>query len=221
MSKRSEVQEFILTNIEALLPGGGNREIYEKLFSSMNDIAFHQWMLDLKADKYYLTIIAPSYMAKRLSLENNLALGTKLKHEFFQRLWIEGTNGMPTYLTPNKYLVVDLPLRRTAQRLVKKVSVSPHSRVVDTLTGQPAGDSKAASTSYPEVQLCAALGLDNTMVEVMKYRGGDSKGVSAFNNMLAKYGVANIKTLSTFTSGVESTKTLNTLLTCMHVKSNL
>ena len=133
----------------------------------------------------------------------------------------EGKGDVPTHLTPIEYLVVDLPLRRASQLLIKKIKVPDHSNVIDALTGQPTGESKGATLSHPELQVCAAMGLEDSMVELMKYRGGDNKGIVALNGMLSKYGTANLKTLSNYASGVESTKTLKTFLTCMHLKSTL
>jgi hypothetical protein len=116
---------------------------------------------------------------------------------------------------------MDLPVRRASQLLIKKISVPDDSRTVDALTGQPTGESKGAKLSYPELQVCAAMGLDNSMVELMKYRGGDNKGLIAFNAMLSRYGRVNLKSVEPYASGVESTKTLKTFLTSMMLRSTL
>lgn len=218
---RPATEAFIKKYIEALLPDSGNVALYESLFKSMNDEEFAKWIEDLETEKKFLTIVAPNYFKSKLSIERNMKIAEELGHSFFQQLWIGNNEGMPEYLTPIEYLVVDLPLRRTAQRLVKKISVPDDNKTVDTLTGQPTGKSKGAGISYPEVQICAAMGLENSMVELMKYKGGDNKGGSALNNMLAKYGKANLDTLSNFSSGVESTKSLKTFMTAMHLRSTL
>jgi hypothetical protein len=59
------------------------------------------------------------------------------------------------------------------------------------------------------------------MVELMKYRGGDNKGLIAFNSMLSRYGRVNLKSVEPYASGVESTKSLKTFLTSMMLKSTL
>jgi hypothetical protein len=219
--KRKETEAFIYKYIEELLPNGGNTTIYKQLFANMSDEDFDVFMKDLESGKTILTIIAPNLSETSLNVDRNLAIAEELGHEFFQHIWIEGEDDTPTYLTPVKYLVVDLPVRRASQTLVKKISVPDDSKTVDTLTGQPTGESKGAKISYPELQLCAAMGLENTMVELMKFRGGDVKGNMAINVMLSKYGTANLKTLSNYSSGVESTRTLKTFLTCMHLKSTI
>ena len=42
---RKAAEAFLIEMIEEILPGGGNKEIYEKLFSQMSDEAFHKLMM--------------------------------------------------------------------------------------------------------------------------------------------------------------------------------
>jgi hypothetical protein len=221
MSKRKEAEAFILKYIKALVPNSSNTDIYTKLFASMNDSAFEKFITDLESGARFLSIIEPNFSNSGLSVENNLAIAKDLKHEFFESLWIEGKDNMPTYLTPIKYLVVDLPLRRASQMLIKKISVPDNNKTIDTLSGQVTGASKGAKISYPELQICAAMGLESSLVELMKYRGGDTKGAVAYNGMISKYGIANLNTLSNYASGVESTTTLKTFLTSAMLKNTL
>lgn len=222
MSKnRAKTEAFILKFIDKIAPGGENLAIYKKRFAAMSDEAFSAFIDDLESGKQFLTITAPNFHGSILSVENNLKVAEELGHNFFQRLWIQGTDGNPDYLTPIPYLVIDLPLRRASQLLTKKISVPEHNNVVDVLTGQPTGESKGARVSYPELQVSAAMGMENTMVELMKYRGGDNKGNVALNGMISKYGIARQSTLANYASGVESTNTLRTFLKAMHLKSSL
>lgn len=220
-TNRPKAEAFILKYINKIAPDGRNVDIYKKLFASMSDKDFDKFMTDIESGDKFLVVISPNFDSTGVTTENNLKVAEELGHNFFQKLWIEGKDGLPTYLTPIEYLVVDLPLRRASQLLIKKISVPDHNRVVDTLTNQPTGDSKGAGFSYPEVQVCAAMGLDNSLIELMKYRGGDAKGGTAFNMMISKYGVANLSNLKQYASGVESTKTLKTFLTACHLKSTL
>ena len=221
MANRRAAEQHILTYIAQLTPNEHNAAIYTKLFASMTDEDFDRFISDLETGKRFLVVIVPNFANSGLNVENNLRIADELGHPFFESIWIESKEEELTYLTPIKYLVVDLPLKRASQLLVKKISVPDHNRVVDTLTGQPTGESKGAKISYPELQVCSAMGLDSTMVELMKYRGGDNKGNIALNNMLSKLGRANLKTLSNYASGVESSKTLKTFLTAAHLKSTL
>jgi hypothetical protein len=218
---RQAATDFILKNIEALLPGNSDTPRYKAYLEGLNDKAFEAYMADLKSGAKFLTITAPNFAKSTLSLERNYALADRLKLSFHHKLWFEGDGDTPTFLSPIEYMVVKLPLRLASQRLAKKMSIPKTQRVVNTLTGQPTGDSKGASISYPELRVCAAMGLDNTMIELMKYRGGDVRGGMALNASLMRTGRANIETLSHFASGVESTNTLKTFLTSAHLKNTL
>lgn len=213
--------QFILKYIEKIAPNSGNKKIYEEFFARMSDKEFESFMSDIRDGKRILCIIVPNFKQSALSVENNLKIGQELGHDFFQRLWIEGKEDMPTHLTPEKYMVLDMPLRRASQLLIKKISVPSHNKVVDALTGQPTGESKGARISYPELQVSAAMGLEKSMVELMKYRGGDNRGGAAFTGMVSRLGTANLSALNQFSSGVESTHTLKTFLTAAHLKSTL
>jgi hypothetical protein len=221
MTKRKEAEAVILSYIEKIAPKSGNSDVYKAVFGKMNDKQFDEFMKNLESGKAFLVIQLPNFKQTGVSLENNLKLADELGHAFFQRLWITGKKDIPDHLTPIESLVMDLPIRRASQLLIKKISVPDDSRTVDALTGQPTGESKGAKLSYPELQVCAAMGLDNSMVELMKYRGGDNKGLIAFNAMLSRYGRVNLKSLEPYASGVESTKTLKTFLTSMMLRSTL
>lgn len=218
---RKAATELILKNLEAILPGNSDTARYKAYLEGLNDKAFEAYMADLKSGAKFLTLTAPNFGKSNLNLERNLALGEKLGVKFFHRLWIEGDENTPTYLSPNEYLTVMIPVRLASQRLAKKMSIPKTQRVVNTLTGQPTGDSKGASISFPELRVCAAMGLENSMIELMKYRGGDARGGAALNASLMRTGRANLKSLSHFASGVESTSTLKTFLQSAHLKNTL
>ena len=218
---RATAQGLILKYIDKICEGGPSLGIYKSLFAAMTDKDFDKFMQDLKSGEKFLVIIVPNFSKNRPRTENNLKIAEELGHEFFQNLYIEGTNGLPSYLSPVKYLVVDLPVRRASQSLAKKISVPDNMKVIDTLTGQPTGDSQGAKISYPELQVCAAMGLEKSMVELMKYRGGDVKGHTALRASLSNFGRAYLDNLKQFSSGVESKKLVNTYLTSAMLKSNL
>lgn len=218
---RKAVEKFIIDYVEKILPGGGNREAYEKLFVSMNDEAFDDWMKKLKDGTIRLSILAPNQSDKKISVERNLQLADELGHKFFERLWMDGKAGSAPYLSVPVYLVLDLPLRRQAQLLLKKITIPDSINSVDNLSGQPVGPSKGAKISYPELQILASKNLDNMTLEFIKYRGGDKQGFIAMNDSIARTGKVYLGSIEHLASGVESTKTLYTYLVCMHLSNSL
>jgi hypothetical protein len=220
-SRRKQTQDFILSAIKAVTQSAFNVQRYQTFFDKLSDKEFDAWMKDLKSEEKFLTIMAANFSDTKLSVENNLNVAKKLNVKFFQQLYIGAQGDVPGYLTPVEYLVVDLPLRRASQMLIKKISVADHSRSVDILTGQVAGDSKTSKISYPELQIAAAMDLEDSLIELIKYRGGDRRGGAAMDAMIKKYGRASLKTLEPYASGVESTKSLKTFLTSAHLRSTL
>ena len=219
---RKEVERFITESIDAIIPDGENKRLYDRFFSRLSDRQFDTFMRDLEEGKTHLSIIVPNYSKKGdLSLERNFKVAKKLGVKFFQKLWIGPKEDEPRYKTPVEYMVIDLPFRRLAQLLVKKISIPEDNKHIDELTFQPTGKSKASKISYPELQVLTALDLDNSIVELLKYRGGDKRGWMALNILIDRQGGVRQSVLEPYSSGVESTKVLKTYLTAMHLRSTL
>lgn len=218
---RKAAEQVCLEMVEALLPGGGNREIYEKFFAQMDDASFESFVKGLEERSIRLAIIAPINAAVQLDTKRNLDLADEWGYNFFEQIWMEGENGSPNYLTVEKYLICDLTIRRQAQFQTKKISIPEHTRSVDNFTGQPTGASKGSKISYPEIQIMAAQGLDDAILELIKYRGGDEKGFAAMNNSIARTGGVSLKALDTLGTTVKAKQTVSTILLGMHLKNTL
>lgn len=219
---RENAQNFIIEYINKLTsPDTENAKMYELLFSKMTDEDFEIFINDLDSGKINLCVTAPNFGKAKLEVSKNFEIARELGHNFFQRVWIPAQNGNPTYLTPIPYLVIDLPMRRQAQLLSKKISIPEDNNSVDDFTGQPTGKSKGSKISYPETQVLAALGLNESLTEFLKYRGGDEKGFNAMNTVIDRSGSVNMKAIEKYSSGVQSTHTLSTFLTCLHLRNNL
>lgn len=203
------------------MPGGPNRAIYEKLFSEMSDQEFDQLMLRYERREIRCSLLAPNQGNVKLSLKRNLALAKEWGHEFYKRIYRKDSPDGPTYLTNEKYLVLDLPCRPQAQMLEKKMRIPRDNRSIDDLTGQPSGASKGSKVSYPEMQVLAALDLQESIKELMKYRGGDIKGFNAMNTSISRTGAVSMDAIAPLAGEVESTKTLSTILTAMHLSNTL
>jgi hypothetical protein len=219
--ERKAAEKYIIDNLEKIMPDGTNRKIYEQLFASMSDVQFDNYMKKLNDGSAQLSIIAPNFSKTRLSMERNFALAKELKHNFFEKIWMTDGDDTPPYLSPIPYLVVDLPLRRQAQLLIKKISIPEDNKSVDDLTGQPTGKSKGSKISYPEIQILAACGLEDSLVELLKARGGDNDMFNNMNNAISRTGAVSIKAIDNGNTTVTSTETLKTLLTSAHLSNTL
>jgi hypothetical protein len=220
---RKAAEDMLLNEvIEGILPGSINTQIYRDILKVMPDDEFDKWIDDLESGARYLAIIAPEKTGPSLSVERNLDLAETWGHKFFERIWMDPQNGSPSYLSNDEYLLVDLPLKRQAQFLIKKISIPEDNRSIDTLTGQPTGKSKGSKISWPELQILAALGgFDNTITEFFKFRGGDLQGFNAMNHMIAQTGGVSLDSVGDLGTKVKSVQSLSTLLTSAHLRNSL
>lgn len=222
MNKGRELAEKqILEDLNTILPGCCDVELYRAYFSKMSDKEFDAFIQRLKSKEEWLTITVPNGGNVKGSIEHNIAIGKKWGHSFFQRLYMPPEGNNPGYLTPNEYFVIKPPIRVASQRLAKKMSIPKNQRSINALTGQVTGESKGAGFSYPELRLCVAMGLNHTATELMKYRGGDVRGWAAMSASLARHGAARQDQLAHFASGVISTSTVKSYLTSAHLKNTL
>ena len=123
MSKRKQAEEFILKQIDAISPGNPNVLYYQQLFATMNDRDFDNFMKDIGSGKKRLQYIHPNMSKHKITVKNNIELAEKLGHSFYKRIWLTSPDGKSKYLTPHKHLVYELPIRRQAQLLVKKIAI--------------------------------------------------------------------------------------------------
>lgn len=217
---RRAAEAVILEMIEKLLPGSPNTGYYRDLFARMDDRAFDKFMTDLESGEVQLAIIAPNMGDHKLTVERNFALGEEWGHKFYERIWFTSPDGT-RYLSPLKYPIVELTLRRQAQLQEKKVSIPQDNSSVDILTGQPTGKSKGSKISFPEIQVLSALGLDESLEEFLKCRGGDLLSFNAMNDSISKTGGVDLRQIEKLGGKVQSTETLHAYLVGMHIANTL
>jgi hypothetical protein len=220
MANRTAATEEILKFIDMILPGSDNVAIYTELLGKLTDSEFEAYMRKLEIEEECLSIVSANQQKPRLSLQRNLEVAKKLGHSFFERLWLTDPHTGTTYLTPIPYMVIDLPLRRQAQRLEKKVSIPHDNFHTDVMTGQATGPSKGASLSFPELQVLYAQGLESTIEELIKFRGGDEEAYRAMNKAIVNQGSVYLDTVRG-NSRVKSTETLSAFLKAAHLDNNL
>ena len=221
MSNRSEVESYILKYIDKIAPGGDNKKLYVDLFKSMSNAEFDTFMGKLRDKKITLSIIVPNESNIKIDTETNFKIGKELGYDFFQHLVVKGQPGMSDYITPQKFLVYKLPIRRAAQLLTKKISIPVDDKSIDLTTGQVTGKSKGTKITYPELQILSGMGMDKSIKELLKYRGGDLGAMNAMNVLLYRDGTVNASELDRYATGVVSTKTLKSYWLASHISSTL
>lgn len=222
MGNREKATKELLYFIDRFAPGSDNRGIYETRINAMSDRQFDAFMQRLASGEQVLAIFIANLHEHRLDLKRNLEIAEELDYDFFQYLNLTDPATGQVMRTQVKHMVIDLPLRRQAQMLYKKMSVPENNQVVDERSGQATGDSKGASVSYPELQVNAAKGLDNMVLELIKFRGGDVKAFNAMNRSILETGEASLEDINARgATSVKASQTLSILLKSMHLQNNL
>lgn len=221
MSNRELATKELLYFIDQFAPGSPNRDIYEKRLEAMSNKQFDTFMKKLESGEEILALWIANLDKHRIDLKRNLKIAKQLDYDFWQHLTLTDPETGQVYTTKAKHMVVDLPLRRQVQMLYKKMSVPEDNKKVDERTGQPTGESKGASLSYPELQVNAAKGLDAMITELIKFRGGDVKAFNAMNRSIMQTGSVDLKSLENIPTKVKATETLSVMLKSMMIDNNL
>lgn len=230
MGNRAKATEYILKYIGAICPSDKhNVEITKKHLESLSDEQFEQYMKALRKPKdgeedqgrQTLTYYAPNLGDTKITIERNLAIAEEIGHQFFEQLWITDPQTQQTYLTPNKHLVIDMPVRRQAQIHEKKASIPLHANSVDEMSGQVTGESKGSKLSFPELQSQVSQELESTIIEEIKLRGGDERAYQEFEKQILETGSCSQSDILAMGTRAKSTDTASILLKGMHLGNNL
>lgn len=228
-AKRKKVTAFILEQFAKIIPGDdSNVKLMASKLGAMSDSEFGDYIKRLKPVKTdedikareWLPFYVPNLGTNRVSIARNYeivrGLGKSLAHRL---VMTDPTTGL-RYVTPHEYPVYDLPVRRQAQTVVKKRSIPEHNQRIDDLTDQPTSESKGSRISSPEGVALLSRGLDYTMLEFAKVRGGDSAAYREFKRLLVENGEVSMDQLMGL--GIaKSTLTASVFFNCMHIGNNM
>lgn len=228
-AKRKKVEAFIIENVNKILPGDDSNEKNLKLmFGEMNDEEFEAYIRKLGpsktpeeiAQREFIPIIVPNFAKVRVSIARNYQIARDLGRSLEHRLVMtDGPTGIQ-YVTPHLYPVLDLPVRRQAQTVVKKRSIPEHHQRTDDLTGQPTSMSKGSRISSPELSSLLSRRLDHTVMEFANVRGGNEAAYREFKRLLIENGEVDLEQLEGL-GIVKSTKTLSAFFNSMMIGNNI
>jgi hypothetical protein len=221
MANRKAAEAFLYEKIEAIEGGTHNVTLYKRLFSEMSDKDFEAFIERLEREEIYLSILVPNDSKVKITAERSMRVGESLGIEFFQPLILTDPITGETYETPDKYLVIHIPVRRQNQHLIKKMSVPDNVKVVDQLSGQVTGESKGSKISLPELLVLESRGFEDNLLEMIKVRGGDEKAYRAMIDSIEATGGFSLKPILDLKSKPTSTETLRALLLSIHYDTTL
>lgn len=219
MSKkdRKYATEVLLKGLALIDPSGTNAKLTADMLNTLSDQQFFNLIEAYRNKTDYPSIIAPNLDKRvKITVENNLKIAKAFSVEFFQQVWITDPMSGVKYLTPQKYLIVHLPVRRQIQTREAKMSVATNRRTVDDLTNQVTGDSAPSSQSQPETLVKISKGNIRSAEEQLKVRGGDLKALNYADQQMYATGGFSLDVVSQLDSRAKAVDTLSTYLLGMH-----
>lgn len=219
MSKkdRAYATEVLLKGLALIDPSGTNARLTAEMLNSLSNQQFFN-LIDAYRNKIdFPAIVAPNLDKNvKISVENNLKIAKHFSVEFFQQVWITDRMSGVQYLSPQKYLIIHLPVRRQIQTREAKMSVAINRRIVDDLTNQVTGPSAPSSQSQPETLVKISKGNIRSAEEQLKVRGGDLKALNYADQQMYATGGFSLDVIAGLDSRAKAADTLSTFLLGMH-----
>lgn len=217
--KRKKVIDYICKYMKKLDPSGDNEKIWKDKLEKMSDKQFSEFMDKIKNKEKNLFFYLPN-MKKNLTTSEIIEIADELKLDFFEQIYIEDISTKRKFLTPQKYFIIDLPIRRAKQYLFGKISIPDSDRKIDVMTGQVIKPDKGSRLSLIETQILMNKNLRNSILELIKVRGGDVNTYNEYKNRILNEGSVRLDELESNTYP-RSAVMLSVILKCMHIDNNL
>jgi len=172
-AKRKKVEAYLFKVLDDIDSTGANSKLYRTMFKKMSDTKFDQLMKKIRDGETRLFIMLPN-MKNDLTMNDIVELAKKYAVDLYERVYLSDSQTGREYLTNKTYLILNLPVRRVKQYLFNKISLPESDSNVNLLTGQVINEDKGAKITDVETKILANKGLDTTLVELLKMRGGDT-----------------------------------------------
>lgn len=221
MANRKAAEAAVIKYLKELEGGDVNAALYTALFKSMSDAEFERWIDALGSGRETIHLIIPNANDIKLDINRTVKVGEELGAKFFEQLVLTDPETGEEYITPLSYMVLDVAMRRQSQHLIKKQSIPEDDRVVDHLSGQVTGDSKGGKISLPELLVIESKGLETSLLELIKVRGGDDVALAAMKEAIRESGTFNVKAIEALGSKPTAIKTLRALLLSVHLDNTI
>lgn len=216
-AKRKKIEEHLF-NFIGKISDQYNLAIYKSRFQDMSDEEFTKFMDDLEHNGINLAVVQPTGKKNTVTVKKCMDLADEMGIKLLDKvIYKTDTPYIPNLETS----VLRWPIKRTVQILSSKIGVPKDNKTIDSTTGQAVGKSKGAKITIPELQLLDALGLEKTLIEFMKTRGGDQGAYRAYTASLENYGSASQEIINKHATGVVSNKTLESIYNAMLLDINL
>lgn len=217
-NKKKAIETLKLIN--GFLPKGVSINDQIETLEAMSEKEFEALMEKAAEGKWTPRVMFPAFGEDDLDMDIMLDFAKKHKIAVLEHLIIEDHKTGELYKTPHEYLVLPSLVRRMEQHLSHKKSLPDNTKIIDHLSGQTTGDSKGASMSQPEALILDSKGLNNTLFEILKVRGGDATAYRAMMSMVTDTGGYSLAPILDLNSTPQVIETLSAILNGMHLSNN-
>lgn len=219
---RKAAEAVILKWIARIDPSGTNAKMYkEEIFPSLSNEDFDKWMKEIEAGRDFLFVNIPNLTNKKVTVENNLKVAKEMGVQLFQSITQTDPVTGKRFTGIRKYLILHLPVRRQIQMITNKMSIQDADVKYDDLSGQVSSSNKGSSMSFPETLVLYSQGLDKTLEEFLKVRGGDQMAGRVVTEAVINQGEASLNLVENMGTRTKSSITLSTYMKAMHLQNNL
>ncbi len=194
-----------------------NIGLISNLIDSLSDKELDVLVEDIANGKSVLPLIVPN--GSTIDYEDLLATTKKRKVNLHRK--IITTDGDKRTKGRIPRLVMEVPVKKLAQLVDKKRSISDDQHSVNHLTGQVTGVSKSMSITNPELSLMAGNGMYAAIRENTKYRGGDINAKLVIEKLAEAGMEITQETLEKYSSGPEVNNTVKQMLLGMHIDAHI
>lgn len=193
--KRKAVEEYVLKlMMDFDQYGGSNAERYTKLFKSMNDKQFDEFMISIRDKRNQLSVVLQNNN-NTLTTEKVVALAKARGVRIFSKVYMFDPHTNRKYLTKYPMMIITIPVRRLSQYLFHKISLPDGDNHVNPITGQVIPPDKGAALSAIETQILTSKNLTTSIVELIKIRSGDMSAYRSMKYQIEETGEVSIKDL--------------------------
>lgn len=191
---KDKITDYICDILNTIEPDSPNATRYREMLTSMSIDEFDMFIQHIKKNNTNIHMYAPNVKVT-LNQKDIIKAAEKVGVLLMEKLWLKDKVTGKKYLTPNEYLILQLPIRRVSQFLLHKMAMPESDKKLDILTGQVTGDDRSSSITQVEIQSLFARDLKYTLTELVKVRGGDVNAYADMSQQIASTGEARLDSL--------------------------
>lgn len=221
-ANRKKAEEFLINEMKAITPNGGNGDFYREFLQSKTDAEFEEYIQWLENGGDIAIWLSNTDRKDDIDFDDIVNRCEKLGCPVYQRIIsYDIDTGLKT-MSPAKHFVGSAELMKQSQMWIKKVGAAKDDSKIDDLTGQVMMESRATGLSVPEVSVFgAALGLGNATNEIYTVKGGDLGALKAYRTDLIETGKTNTNACLEKGEGARSLRLVHYLMRGRLIDNNI